>query len=87
MTPVKAVASSLAVSLVILGLAVASNALLDRYLPRALTAASDADATAPDSPCIDANGQTRNWPWPNAPTLWPRCKDDAPPPAAAKKEN
>jgi hypothetical protein len=50
--------------------------------------ASGADGVAPSgSPCIDARGEKRNWPWANAPTLWPRCEDDASPSLPAKKEN
>jgi hypothetical protein len=90
MTIIKAVASAVGALVVVLALAVASNALLDRYLPNMFVAATAAssDQVAPSaSACIDAKGEKRNWPWANAPTLWPRCNDDAAPPAPATKEN
>ena len=89
MTPVKVVASGTALFALVLGLAVASNALLDRYFPgKPAAAAATVENTqmAPtEGACIDASGAKRNWPWANAPTLWPACRDDASP-APARKE-
>jgi len=36
------------------------------------------------SACVDANGSWVNWPWPNVPTLSPRCPA-APEPAKGKQ--
>ena len=88
MTIIKAVASAVGALVVVLALAVASNALLDRYLPHMFVAATatGSDEVAPSaSACIDAKGEKRNWPWPNAPTLWPKC-EDATVNAPARKE-
>jgi hypothetical protein len=49
----------------ILGLALGSNALLDRYLPGGAA-------------CVNAHGSWVNWPWANVPTLSPRCEEQAP---------
>jgi hypothetical protein len=57
---VKELALGVATCLLILGLAVASNALLDRHL-------------LGDSACVDARGSWANWSWPNVPTLSPPC--------------
>jgi hypothetical protein len=57
---VKSLAAAAALCILIFGLAVGSNALLDRYL-------------FGDSPCVDARGSWANWPWPNVPTLSPPC--------------
>jgi hypothetical protein len=66
---VKQFALGLVTCVLILGLAVGSNALLDRY-----PAATDKQATAQgDSACVDAKGSWVNWPWPNVPTLSPPC--------------
>jgi hypothetical protein len=66
-----------AICLVIAGLALASNALLDRYPPLQLK--QNAEAAAPEgAPCVDAKGSWVNWPWANVPALSPRCEDAAP---------
>ena len=44
----------------ILGLSLASNSLLDRYFGA--------------SACVDAKGSWVNWPWANVPTLSPPCE-------------
>ena len=44
----------------ILGLSLASNSLLDRYFAA--------------SACVDAKGSWVNWPWANVPTLSPPCE-------------
>jgi hypothetical protein len=75
----KELAFGLGTCVLIVGLAVGSNALLDRYLADAakqLTAQGSADkqATVPGgTPCVDAKGSWNNWPWPNVPTLSPPC--------------
>jgi hypothetical protein len=91
----KELALGLGTCVLIVGLAVGSNALLDRYLAGAAkqltaqagagkqngadnqaTAQSSADkqATVPGgTPCVDAKGSWKNWPWPNVPTLSPPC--------------
>jgi hypothetical protein len=66
-----------AICIMIAGFALASNALLDRYLPlhfeqQAEAAANDATA------CVDAQGSWVNWPWANVPALSPRCDDASP---------
>lgn len=48
----------------ILGLALVSNAALDRL-------------QFGDQACVDDRGAWRNWSWPNVPTLSPRCGDGA----------
>ena len=66
---VRDVALGLGTCALILGLAVTSNALLDRYL-----AGPDQQATAQGgAACVDAKGSWKNWPWPNVPTLSPPC--------------
>lgn len=101
MTIIKALTSTIATIVLLLALAVTSNALLDVYLPQCVagntaatvdstpkdTATSTGEVTPSAGACIDAKGEKQNWPWANAPTLWPRCKDDAPPPVPTKKEN
>jgi hypothetical protein len=49
-----------AMLVLVIGLALASNVLLDRYL-------------FGDTACVDDRGAWQNWPWPNAPALSPRC--------------
>ena len=78
MTLARAIAASAALCILIFVLAAGSNFLLDRF---GLSGEATGDA------CLGADGAPRNWPWPNAPTLWPRCKNDAAPPAPASKEN
>jgi hypothetical protein len=76
---VKELALGLVTCVLILGLAVASNALLDRYLagPDKQAAAQDGPDKHPTpeggAPCVDAKGSWKNWPWPNVPTLSPPC--------------
>jgi hypothetical protein len=60
----KQLALAAATLILILGLALASNALLDRHL-------------FGDSACVDARGSWANWPWPNVPTLSPPCPNVA----------
>jgi hypothetical protein len=68
MTIVKQLALATATLVLILGLAQASNVLLDRY---ALSAAVGGAA------CVDAEGSWVNWPWPNVPALSPPCSAPA----------
>jgi hypothetical protein len=69
MQVVKELALGLATCMLILGLAVGSNALLDRYL-----VSTENQATAQGGAvCVDAKGSWVNWPWPNVPTLSPPC--------------
>jgi hypothetical protein len=69
MEMIKQLALGAATLILILGLAVASNAALDRL-------------SFGRSACVDARGSWKNWGWPNVPTLSPRCSDDSPAPAA-----
>jgi hypothetical protein len=70
---VKWVAASAALCILILGLAVASNAALDRY---------EIAAEQSGGACVGADGAKYNWPWANAPTLWPPCPPDPTAPGA-----
>ncbi len=63
-----------AICVAIVGLALASNALLDRYLPLELEQVAAPEGAA----CVDAKGSWINWPWANVPALSPRCDDAAP---------
>lgn len=74
----KGIAASAALCILILVLAAGSNLLLDRY---GLAGEPTGDA------CLGADGTPRNWPWPNAPTLWPKCEDDAPTRMPPAKKN
>jgi hypothetical protein len=67
MEMIKQLALGAATLVLILGLAVASNAVLDRL-------------ESGGSACVDARGSWKNWSWPNVPTLSPRCpsEPDAP---------
>jgi len=68
----------------ILGLSLASNSVLDRYLvpPAGKAAAADGNvAAAPGAGgCVDAKGSWVNWPWANVPALSPRCPSASPEP-------
>ena len=33
-------------------------------------------AEAPPATCVQADGSYRNWPWPNVPTLSPKCEPE-----------
>ncbi|MDQ8726107.1 hypothetical protein [Bradyrhizobium sp. LHD-71] len=69
--PIKDLAIAAATCVLILGIALVSNALLDRYQTGEATV-----ATAPEgSACVDAKGHWVNWPWANVPMLSPRCPD------------
>jgi hypothetical protein len=59
--------------ILIVGLALASNVLLDRYAPGSAA-------------CVDAQGSWVNWPWPNVPALSPRCGEDSGAEAPAEKK-
>ena len=72
MTQIGAIALSVAACALIVSLALGSNALLDRYLP-AQTGGRNVAEAPPGSPCVDDTGKWINWPWPNVPTLAPRC--------------
>ena len=61
---IKQLALGAATVVLILGLAVASNAALDRVA-----------FARPRGACVDTRGSWRNWPWPNVPTLSPSCSD------------
>lgn len=62
---IKELASAAAMLVLILGLSLASNSLLDRYFGAA---------------CVDAKGSWVNWPWANVPTLSPPCSGASPEP-------
>ena len=80
MTIVKQLALAVTTCVVILVLAVVSNAALEIYLLR-----RDAQATAQTgSACVDAKGSWVNWPWPNVPTLSPPCPATTPEPSEKK---
>ena len=63
MTLVKWIAASIAICILVLAAAAGSNVLLDRF----------GLAGEPSGPCLGEDGAPRNWPWANAPTLWPEC--------------
>jgi hypothetical protein len=80
MATLKQLALAGATLVLILVLAVVSNALVDIYFLR-----RDAQATAQaGSACVDAKGSWVNWSWPNVPTLSPVCPDTTPEPAEKK---
>jgi hypothetical protein len=80
MTLVKQLALAAATLVLILVLAVVSNAFVDIYFLR-----RDAQATAQaGSACVDAKGSWVNWSWPNVPTLSPPCPTAADEPAEKK---
>jgi hypothetical protein len=70
MEMIKQLTLAVATLILVVGLAVASNAMLDRF-------------EFGSSACVDARGSWKNWGWPNVPTLSPRCPDD--PSASAKQ--
>ena len=76
MTIIKQVALAVVTFVLILVLAVVSNALLDIYFLR-----RDAQAARDGSACVDTKGSWVNWSWPNVPTLSPPCPTE---PAAKK---
>jgi hypothetical protein len=39
-------------------------------------ATPSATASEGPSPCVQGDGSWKNWPWPNLPTLSPRCAPD-----------
>lgn len=73
------IATAAALCGLILLLAAGSNVLLDRYSLAAEPPSGGA--------CLGEDGAPRNWPWANAPTLWPKCAPEklpAAPPAQGK---
>lgn len=80
MTVVKQTALAVATCVLILVLAVVSNAFVDIYFVRrdAQTAAQAGSA------CVDSKGSWTNWSWPNVPTLSPACPDTVADPAGKK---
>jgi hypothetical protein len=62
---IKQLALAAATLVLILGLAFASNALLDRY-------------TLGTTACVDVRGSWVNWSWPNVPALSPPCSEQVP---------
>jgi hypothetical protein len=66
-------------SSVLLGVIVAgyfSTSYVDqRFATPAQTTSSPAPTGSPaPSPCIGEDGSWKNWPWPNVPTLSPKCR-------------
>jgi len=77
---VKQIALAAATCIVILVLAIVSDAALEIYFLR-----RDAQAAAQaGSACVDTKGSWANWPWPNVPTLSPPCPTNAAEPAEKK---
>jgi hypothetical protein len=74
---VKAFALAAFAVILIAGLGYGSNALLDRY---------NIAAGPSGGACVDADGAKYNWPWANAPTLWPRCPPNPTTPAVPTQE-
>ncbi len=81
---IKELALAAMILVLILGLSLASNSVLERYLgPPADKPAAAADnvAMAPaGSACVDAKGSWVNWPWANVPALSPACPSVPPEP-------
>jgi hypothetical protein len=46
------------------------------YVDRYFTRAEARGPSAPEGPCVDADGSWKNWPWSNVPMLSPKCKPD-----------
>lgn len=42
--------------------------------PPAPTSSSAPTSSPAPSPCIGEDGSWKNWPWPNVPTLSPKCR-------------
>jgi hypothetical protein len=63
-----------AICVVMVGLALASSVVLDRYLPIPLEQKAEATVSQ-GSPCVDTKGFWVNWPWANVPALSPPCPD------------
>lgn len=72
-------------SSVLLGVIVAgyvSTSYVDQRFAAPLKTASAPAPTSNPAPtngpapsaCVDADGSWKNWPWPNVPTLSPKCK-------------
>jgi hypothetical protein len=62
--------------------ALLSTPYVDRYVEGVAPAKTEipdsqpntpATAKAPPATCVQADGSYKNWPWPNAPMLSPRC--------------
>lgn len=65
-------------SSVFLGVFVAgylSTTYVDQRLATPVRAGNTEPANSPAaSACVDADGSWKNWPWPNVPTLSPKCR-------------
>lgn len=79
---IKDVALGIGTFILILLLAVVSNAALEIYLLRGDVQTAQGTGGAA---CVDGKGWV-NWPWPNVPTLSPPCPTAAPKPVETKAE-
>ncbi|QOG19495.1 MULTISPECIES: hypothetical protein [Bradyrhizobium] len=65
-------------SSVMLGVIVAgyvSTTYVDHRFAASKTASTPAPTNSPGpSVCVEADGSWKNWPWPNVPTLSPKCR-------------
>jgi len=49
----------------------------DAYYPAASNDHAEAPALTPSAAaCVGNDGSWKNWPWPNVPTLSPKCDED-----------
>jgi hypothetical protein len=67
-----------AVFAIIIGAAWLSMPYVDRYVAavspvKAAIPEPPQTADAPPVTCVQSDGSYKNWPWPNVPTLSPRC--------------
>ena len=67
-----------AVFAIIIGAAWLSMPYADRYVAAVASAKppvpeTQQTADAPPQVCVQSDGSYKNWPWPNVPTLSPKC--------------
>jgi len=71
-----------AVFAIIIGAALLSMPYVDRYVAAVspvkaaipdIKPSTPDTAAAPPAACVQSDGSWKNWPWPNVPTLSPRC--------------
>jgi hypothetical protein len=53
-----------------------STTHLDRHFAAAEIDKKDSAPSPSSSACVDQDGAWTNWPWPNLPTLSPKCGQD-----------
>lgn len=69
------VAKGSSVFLAVIVAGVLSTTYVDhRFASRQTTHASAPTSAPAPSACVDKDGSWKNWPWPNVPTLSPKCR-------------